>query len=60
MKDVIFKEDTSPIYGHQPAINISIEKTIAINLIRLIGSLLVTEAQRWLNSNCFKVLVLFK
>lgn len=50
VKDVIFKEDASPIRHFQARTNLSILQTIAINLFRLLGFVSITEGQRWLNN----------
>lgn len=50
IKDVILKEDQSPIKNLNAVINISILKTIALNLLRLLDFPSVTKAQRWLYS----------
>jgi len=48
VKDVIFKEDKSPLHQFKPMTNFSILSTIAMNLFRILGFLSVTEGRRWL------------
>ncbi len=50
VKDVIMKEDESKIKNITPAINISILKTIALNLFRLLKFESITKGQRWLST----------
>jgi len=48
VRDAIFKEDKSPICHFQAVTNLSILLTIAINLLRILGFLSITNAQTWL------------
>lgn len=57
VKDVILKEDSSPLHNFQARTNLSILQTISINLFRLKGFLSITEGQRWLNNRWSKLLV---
>ena len=50
VKDVIFKEDSSPLHHLESAVNFSILRTIGMNLFRLLGFLSITEARRWLGN----------
>jgi predicted transposase YbfD/YdcC len=47
-KDVVFQEDLSPIHHKQAATNLSVLKTIGMNLFRFLGFESITQAQRWL------------
>ena len=60
VKDVIFQEDSSGIYKFQPATNLSVLKTIAMNLFRCLGFLSVTEGQRWLGDRFWRLAVLLE
>lgn len=60
VKDVLFQEDASPIRQSQPACNISILKTIGINLFRSLGFLSITEGQRWLGNRFWRLSVLLE
>ena len=60
VKDVIFQEDASPIHRCLPACNISTLKTIAINLLRSLGFLSITEGQRWLSYRFWRISVLLE
>lgn len=60
VKDVIFKEDSSRIRQFQPATNLSILKTFAMNLFRFLGFLSVTEGQRWLGERFWRLSVLWE
>ncbi|WP_413162228.1 ISAs1 family transposase [Capilliphycus salinus ALCB114379] len=60
VKDVIFKEDNSPIHHFQARTNLSILQTMAMNLFRLLGFLSITEGQRWLNNRWFKLWILLE
>ena len=60
VKDVIFQEDTSSIHQYQPACNISTLKNIAINLLRSLGFLSITEGQRWLGDRFWRLSVLLE
>lgn len=51
VKDVVLEEDTNGIKNFQTATNISILKTIGMNLLRSLGFLSITEGQRWLASS---------
>lgn len=50
VKDVLFKEDKWPIRGFQAASNLSVLRTIALNLYRILGFLSVKEAQKVLGT----------
>ena len=58
VKDVIFKEDSSRIQQLQPATNLSILKTFAMNLFRFLGFLSITEGQRWLGHRFWPLVAL--
>jgi predicted transposase YbfD/YdcC len=48
VKDVIFSEDKVKIVAKQANINLSILKTIALNLFRFLGFLSITDGRIWL------------
>jgi predicted transposase YbfD/YdcC len=48
VKDVIFNEDNSGIHDFQPATNLSILTTIAMNLYRCWGFKSIKKGMRWL------------
>jgi predicted transposase YbfD/YdcC len=58
VKDVIFKEDKSPIKDFDAASNISILQTIGINLLRSCGFISITEGQRWLDRKWDRLMIL--
>ena len=60
VKDVIFQEDSSRICKFRPATNLSVLKTIAMNLFRFLGFLSVTEGQRWLGDRLWSLSVLWE
>jgi predicted transposase YbfD/YdcC len=47
-KDVVLQEDSSPIHNPQAATNLSVLKTIGMNLFRFLGFESISQAQRWL------------
>jgi predicted transposase YbfD/YdcC len=59
VKDVVLEEDTNGISDFQPATNLSILKTIGINLLRNLGFLSITEGQRWLASRWERLTILY-
>ncbi|MCG5061273.1 MAG: ISAs1 family transposase [Limnoraphis sp. WC205] len=58
VKDVIFQEDKSLVFQFQPAINFSVLSTIALNLLRILGFVSVTEGRRWLSGNVWRLMIL--
>ena len=58
MKNVIFKEDESPIQDFSAATNMSILLTIGINFLRSSGFLSITEGQRWLDRKWNRLMIL--
>jgi len=59
VKDVVLEEDTNGISDFQPATNLSILKTIGMNLLRSLGFLSITEGQRWLASRWERLTILY-
>ncbi|MCT7965681.1 ISAs1 family transposase [Laspinema sp. D1] len=57
-KDVVLQEDSSPIHQNQAATNLSVLKTIGMNLFRFLGFDSITEGQRWLAHRHERLLVL--
>ncbi len=60
VKDVIFKEDSSAVHHLESAINLSILRTIGMNLLRLLGFLSITEARRWLGNRLWLLPILIE
>ena len=60
IKDVIFKEDNCPFNNSQAITNFSILNTIALNLLRKIGFVSITEAQRWFRNKWPRLWVLLE
>jgi predicted transposase YbfD/YdcC len=60
VKDVIFKEDSSPLHHLESAVNFSILRTIGMNLFRLLGFLSITEARRWLGNRLWLLPILIE
>ena len=60
VKDVIFKEDKSPLHQFGPVTNFSILSTIAMNLFRILGFLSVTEGRRWLCERFWRLTLLLE
>ena len=58
VKDVIFKEDESPIQDFSAATNMSILLTRGINLLRSSGFLSITEGQRWLDRKWNRLMIM--
>ncbi|MBD2605939.1 transposase [Scytonema hofmannii FACHB-248] len=58
VKDVIFDEDNSTIrMGNAPA-NLSVMRTIALNILRRNGHASITTAQRFISNDIDKLLAL--
>ncbi len=47
-KDVVLQEDSYPIHNPEAATNLSVLKTLGMNLFRSFGFDSITQAQRWL------------
>jgi predicted transposase YbfD/YdcC len=47
-KDVVLQEDSYPIHHKQAATNLSVLKTLGMNLFRFLGFESISQAQRWL------------
>lgn len=60
VKDVIFREDNQRVNHFQAATNFSTLKTIALNLFRILGFWSITEGQRWLGNQWYKLFILPK
>jgi predicted transposase YbfD/YdcC len=60
VKDVIFDEDNWPIRQFQPATNLSVLRTICLNLFRFLGFLSVTEAYNCLGKRVERYLFLLE
>ena len=60
VKDVIFREDNQRVNHFQAATNFSTLKTIALNLFRISGFWSITEGQRWLGNQWYKLFILPK
>jgi predicted transposase YbfD/YdcC len=60
VKDVIFREDNQRVNHFQAATNFSTIKTIALNLFRILGFWSITEGQRWLGNQWYKLFILSK
>ena len=60
VKDVIFKEDSSPVHHLETAVNFSVLRTIGMNLFRLLGFLSITEARRWLGNRLWLLPILIE
>jgi len=58
VKDVILEEDDNGIADSQPATNLSVLKTWALNLLRSFGFTSIKEGQRWMTSRWSKSLIL--
>jgi hypothetical protein len=58
VRDVIFKEDDSPIKDFKAATNMSILLTIGMNLLRSSGFLSITDGQRWLDRKWNRLMIL--
>ncbi|OCR02087.1 transposase [Oscillatoriales cyanobacterium USR001] len=58
IKDVLFKEDKSPLHQSGPMTNLSILSTIAINIFRILGFLSITEGRRWLCERFWRLTIL--
>ncbi|WP_414586789.1 transposase [Scytonema sp. PCC 10023] len=60
VKDVVFEEDNSTIRkGNAPA-NLSVMRTIALNVLRRNGYSSITSAQRFISNDIDKLLSLVK
>lgn len=57
VKDVFFQEDIWPLYNYTAVTNLSILKTIALNLYRFLGFSSLTVGFRWLNYNLEKLIL---
>ena len=60
VKDVIFAEDDWPICQFQPATNLSVLRTVALNLFRFLGFLSVTDAYNCLGKRVERFLILLE
>ena len=60
VKDVVLKEDSSPISQKNAALNFSIIRTLILNILRSIGYVSIAQAQRLLASDLFGIWELLK
>ena len=60
VRDVIFKEDDSPIHDHRTMTNFAVFLTFALNVLRFTGFVSVTEGQRWLGGRASRLLNLLE
>ena len=60
IKDVIFKEDNCSFNNSQAITNFSILNTIVLNLLRMLGFVSITEAQRWFRNKWPRLWVLLE